>query len=856
MKKMWRTILSACCAVVILVTLAGVYVRADELQENSVPTEIYEEAAVPDDISDVCQAESDTLMEDVNNSSVCMDDEARLDEILIEELSEDELVSSYDTERWQWTDEGVKQERCTYRAWHEAYDRGYVLPTYWGNACSWAADARKAGYRVDAYPSVNSIVCWSGGSSGWGHVAYVTGVDRTNVYIREGGINPDNGAYFRDTSFSRSEPNRWGGYTFEGYIHLTNDVNSLEIEAGYYKIQYGGNRFLNVSGNLTDDGTNIDIYSSVTYPGQTFYIDWNWNHSGYYMQHQTSQKFVTTDTNSYGCHNVNLQTGNGNDGQQWAFEDAGDGNVYIRNLYGYYLDVVNGTNADQQNVQVWNYNGGSPQKWRLVRVSGEGVMSVDPGYYKLQYGGNRFLNVSGNLTDDGTNIDIYSSVTYPGQTFYINWNWNHSGYYMQHQTSQKFVSTDTNSTGIHNVNLLSGNGNDGQQWIIEDAGDGYVYVRNLYGYYLDVANGTNADQQNVQVWKYYGGWSQKWKLIKLLSEDNCTVNLAPTSFTYEGKQKKPTVTVKCGTTTLKKDTDYTVSYSNNTNAGTATVTITGKGNYTGAISKNFTINKAAAKLSFANTSVSKTTKDAAFTNALTKTTDGAVAFKSSNTGVATVNSTSGKVTIKGAGTATITAMASAGKNYKAGSTSYTLTVTASATAGFSDVQDPSHPYYKAIYWAADAGITKGYPDGTFGINRACTRSEAVMFLWRMAGNPTPKEALSSPFKDVPKSHAHYKAILWASQKGITKGYSDGTFGINQTCTRGQIMTFIWRFKGQPAPKAVVKSPFSDVPKNHAYYKAILWGSQAGVTNGYSDGTFGINKDCTRGQIVTFLYRIK
>ena len=175
---------------------------------------------------------------------------------------------------------------------------------------------------------------------------------------------------------------------------------------------------------------------------------------------------------------------------------------------------------------------------------------------------------------------------------------------------------------------------------------------------------------------------------------------------------------------------------------------------------------------------------------------------------------------------------------------------------FSDVVDSKHPYYKAIYWAADAGITKGYSDGTFGINRECTRSEAVMFLWRMAGKPKPVEALSSPFSDVPKSHPHYKAILWASQRGITKGFNDGTFGIYRICTRGQIMTFIWRFKGQPAPKSAAKSPFRDVPKNHAYYKAILWGAQNKITNGFSDGTFGINKDCTRGQIVTFLYRIR
>ena len=175
---------------------------------------------------------------------------------------------------------------------------------------------------------------------------------------------------------------------------------------------------------------------------------------------------------------------------------------------------------------------------------------------------------------------------------------------------------------------------------------------------------------------------------------------------------------------------------------------------------------------------------------------------------------------------------------------------------FKDVRDQSNPYYKAIYWAADKGITKGYSDGTFGINKSCNRGEAVMFIWRMAGKPAPKAASKSPFKDVPTSHTFYKAILWASQKGVTTGYSDKTFRPKATCTRGQIMTFIWRYKGKPAPKTVSKSPFKDVPKTHTYYKAILWGSQKGVTKGFSDGTFGINKNCSRGQIVTFLYRIR
>ncbi len=171
---------------------------------------------------------------------------------------------------------------------------------------------------------------------------------------------------------------------------------------------------------------------------------------------------------------------------------------------------------------------------------------------------------------------------------------------------------------------------------------------------------------------------------------------------------------------------------------------------------------------------------------------------------------------------------------------------------FDDVKDPSHPYFKAIYWAVDEGITTGY-SGTniFGIDDGCTRGQAMMFLWRFAGKPEPKEQSKSPFTDVPEDHTFYKAILWAQQEGITKGYSDGSFGIDTTCTRGQIVTFIWRIKGSPAPKTT-KSPFKD-KITPAYLKAVLWASENGITKGFKDGTFGDTRECTRGQIVKFLY---
>ncbi len=174
---------------------------------------------------------------------------------------------------------------------------------------------------------------------------------------------------------------------------------------------------------------------------------------------------------------------------------------------------------------------------------------------------------------------------------------------------------------------------------------------------------------------------------------------------------------------------------------------------------------------------------------------------------------------------------------------------------FSDVLDPSHPYYNAIYWAADKGIAGGYSDGTFGIDRACTRAEAIRFLWCFAGKPEPKQTPALSFRDVPKLGAFYKPILWAYQTGIAGGYSDGTFRMNEACTRGHIMMFIWKYLRKPVPAMSSASPFCDVPKQHIYYRAILYGYQTKITKGFADGTFGVDKNCTRGQIVKFLHNL-
>ena len=137
-------------------------------------------------------------------------------------------------------------------------------------------------------------------------------------------------------------------------------------------------------------------------------------------------------------------------------------------------------------------------------------------------------------------------------------------------------------------------------------------------------------------------------------------------------------------------------------------------------------------------------------------------------------------------------------NHYADSAAYILIVEKTSQKLFSDVQDPGHAYYNAIYWAADAGITKGYADGSFGINRNCTRGECMMFLWRLKGKPAPKAVAKAPFPDVPKSHVFYNAVLWGYQKNITTGFTSGPlagkFGVNENCSRGQIVTFLYRAK--------------------------------------------------------------
>ncbi|MFR8873626.1 MAG: S-layer homology domain-containing protein [Oscillospiraceae bacterium] len=168
---------------------------------------------------------------------------------------------------------------------------------------------------------------------------------------------------------------------------------------------------------------------------------------------------------------------------------------------------------------------------------------------------------------------------------------------------------------------------------------------------------------------------------------------------------------------------------------------------------------------------------------------------------------------------------------------------------FVDVS-PDAYYADAVAWAVGNGITNGTSATTFGPDVSCTRAQMVTFLWRAAGSPEPTTA-NNPFTDVQAGSYYYDAVLWAVEQGITSGTSATTFAPDATVTRAQTVTFLYRAAGSPA---VSGGSFADISADAYYADAVAWAVSEGVTVGTSDTTFSPNMNCTRAQIVTFMYR--
>lgn len=168
---------------------------------------------------------------------------------------------------------------------------------------------------------------------------------------------------------------------------------------------------------------------------------------------------------------------------------------------------------------------------------------------------------------------------------------------------------------------------------------------------------------------------------------------------------------------------------------------------------------------------------------------------------------------------------------------------------FTDVKSDAY-YYEAVQWAVQKGIASGTTETTFSPDQTCTRAQTITLLWRAAGSPAPKSQ-DNPFNDVKESAYYYNAALWAAERKIISGPA---FQPDDGTTRAQMATFLYRNAGSPA--VADSHAFTDVPADAYYAKPVAWAAAKGIATGTGEGTFSPDKACTRGQIVTFLYRAK
>ena len=265
-------------------------------------------------------------------------------------------------------------------------------------------------------------------------------------------------------------------------------------------------------------------------------------------------------------------------------------------------------------------------------------------------------------------------------------------------------------------------------------------------------------------------------------------------------------------------------------------TITARWNYTGPVGFNISV----ADTQHGTVTVDPTIADAGDTVTIKTKADTGYVVKS-----VTVTDTDGNKI-------DVTAAADGTYSFVMPRKSVKVAVTFAAGAAampFTDM-DVNAYYYDAVCWAVMNDITNGVTDTTFGPDFSCTRAQMVTFLWRAAGAPKPATA-ENPFTDVNAGDYYYDAVLWAVEKGITKGVTDTTFCPNDTVSRAQTVTFLWRYDGA---KITAGNSFTDVDSDAYYADAVEWAMDNGVTTGATGTTFAPNANCTRAQIVTFLYR--
>ena len=383
-----------------------------------------------------------------------------------------------------------------------------------------------------------------------------------------------------------------------------------------------------------------------------------------------------------------------------------------------------------------------------------------------------------------------------------------------------------------------------KEWTGDAAGEKpYEIGKHIYNYMPDAI---------------YAQWS------KVIDEGTYFVSPVIADQTYTGSALEPAVKVTKNGEVIS-DTEYSVKYSANTNVGTATATVKVGDTVIGTATFNIVKAKPTVSITAEPASlvgggkVTLTVTGVPEEGNVTVTCDNGITVDSEN---GTYSAVLPNRTVS----YTFTANYDESTNYTATSAKCEVSVTRrysssttvtpeptpeptpEETVKFSDVSTSAY-YYDAVKWAVENGVTDGVSATLFAPYESCTRAQIVTFLWRAAGSPEPKTM--SSFADVPASAYYAKAVAWAVENGITNGMTETMFAPNATCTRGQSVTFLYRaLKGIASGSA----SFTDVKSDAFYADAVNWAVASDVTNGTSATTFSPNADCTRAEIVTFLYR--
>lgn len=475
----------------------------------------------------------------------------------------------------------------------------------------------------------------------------------------------------------------------------------------------------------------------------------------------------------------------------------------------------------------------------------KGTQTISDGEYHIitALDTTKALDVDDASKENGANVGIHSNLKDAKQVFRVTYIGD--GYYkIVNVNSNKCLDVDKagQSEGT-NVKQYEDNGNDAQKWIIKESGDGkwFYIISKCNGLYLDVDDGNSANGTNVQMWSGNETNAQKWRFVAWGESTGQTVPDGDYHITTALDSTKGLDVDDAST----KDRANIQIYSNTADPKQAFhVEYLGSGYY-----KILNVNSGKSLDLTSDHTVKETNiQQYTYTNVnqqqwiLKDAGDGYFYIISKSSGLY-VDVESGKSENK-------TNVQGYVGNKTAAQKWKFVPVEEPQRNPFTDISESDY-YYDSVLWAYENGVTAGITENEFMPGASCTRAQAVTFLWRASGQPEPGTA-ENPFTDVQSNAYYYKAVLWAYEKGIASGMTSTTFEPDAVVDRGQVVTFIWRSEGKP--DAQEENPFTDISASSYYYDAVLWAYKNGITSGVTEELFKPADSCTRAQVVTFLYR--